>query len=125
MGKDGGRLPFASAAGLVFVACLALAAAVSSGVLSSTFAFASFLLVGVVVSWWSPPATAAALGLLTIVFANGFAVNTGGTLTWHGESDVVRLICFLALSVTASILGHRDVDQTRPFRAAARRVEHG
>jgi K+-sensing histidine kinase KdpD len=111
LGRDGGSLSFVSSVGLVFLSCLILAAAVASGILSGTVAFGAFVVVVVAVSWWSTPAAAVVLALLGFVFANGFVVDSRGTLMWHGEPDLLRLACLLGLALTASILGHRVVGQ--------------
>jgi K+-sensing histidine kinase KdpD len=114
LGRDGGSLSLASSAGLTFVSCLVLAAAMASGILSGPLAFGAFAAVVVVVSWWSYPATAVVVALVGFLFANGFAVDNGGTLTWHGESDLLRLFCLLGLALTTSVMGHRQAG--RPGR---------
>jgi K+-sensing histidine kinase KdpD len=113
LGRDGGRLSFASSLGLTFVSCLLLAAATASGIVGGTLAFGAFVVVVVAASWWSSPATAVVLALVGFLFANGFAFDSGGTLVWHGEADLLRLFCLLGLAVTASVMGHREVEQVR------------
>jgi K+-sensing histidine kinase KdpD len=113
LGRDGARLSFAAAVGITFVSCLVLAAAAASGLLGGARAFGGFVVIVVIVSWWSSPVSALALAVVALLFANGFAVDTGGTLAWHGEADLLRLLCLLALAVTASILGRLHLDRAR------------
>ena len=105
LGRDGGGLSFSGAVALTFVASLGVAAAVASGVTSGDAAYACFLLVAVVLAWWSSPAAATVIAAIAFLFADGFAVDTGGVLAWHGEADLLRLVALVALSVTVSFLG--------------------
>jgi K+-sensing histidine kinase KdpD len=113
LGRDGDRLSFAGAVALSFVACLGLAAVAASGFLSGDLAFASFVLVAVVMSWWSAPVTAAVVAFVAFLFANGFAYDTVGTLTWHGEADLLRLVCLVGVSLTVSVLGYGRTQRSR------------
>lgn len=113
LGRHATRLSFAAAVGITFVSCLVLSAVVASGLLGGTPAFGGFVVIVVIVSCWSTPVTSLALALVAFLFANGFAIDNGGTLTWHGEADLLRLLCLLALAVTASILGPLRLDRAR------------
>jgi K+-sensing histidine kinase KdpD len=116
LGRDGTRLSFAAGAGITFLSCLVLAAVVASGFIGGTFAFAGFVVIVAVLSWWSSPATAVVLALVGFLFANGFVLDTSGTLAWHGETDLLRLVCLLGLALTLSVLGHGRIDRPRRRR---------
>lgn len=113
LGKDGPRLSFAGALPLAFLACLAVAAVVASGFLTGDVAFGCFLIVVVAISWWSSPATASLVAVVGFLFANGFAFDSGGSLEWHGEPDLLRLVILLGLALTVSVLGYGRVERSR------------
>lgn len=122
LGRDGGGLSFAGAVALSFVTCLGMAAVVAAGIVSGDLAFACFVLAAMVFSWWTSPAAASVVGIVAFLFADGFALDAMGTLAWHGEADLVRLMTILALSLTVSVLGsgHRDRSRNDADRAHAR-----
>jgi hypothetical protein len=122
LGRDGVRLSFAGALGIAFVVFLLLAATAASGFISGDVAFGAFVVVVVAVSWNAAPATAAVVSLVGFAFAVGFAVDADATLSWHGESDLVRLTCLAAMAVTASLLGYHNSHRTRSLSA---QTQHG
>ena len=119
LGRDGTRLTFGTAAGLTFVGCLGLAAMDSIGLLTGDIAFGGFVLLVVVMSWWSAPATSIVVAFLAFAFADGFALDSKGTLAWHGEADLVRLSLLVLLALTVSVIGYRRAHFTRRSRVLA------
>jgi K+-sensing histidine kinase KdpD len=113
LGRDGARLSFAGALALCFVACLGVAAVVASGFISGEVAFGGFLIAVVVISWWSAPGTAGVVAVVGFLFANGFAFDSAGALSWHGESDLLRLVTMVALALTVSVLGYGRLERSR------------
>jgi hypothetical protein len=113
LGRDGMRLSFAGALGIAFVGFLLLAATAASGFISGDVAFGAFVVFVVVLSWHAAPATAAVVSLMGFAFADGFALDAAGTLSWHGESDLIRLTCLVAMAVTAALLGYHTSHRTR------------
>jgi hypothetical protein len=127
LGRDGTRLTVGTAVGLTFVGCLCLAAMDAIGLLKGEIAFGGFVLLVVVMSWWSAPVTSMAVALLAFAFANGFAFDTKGTLSWHGEADLVRLSLMVLLALTVSVIGYRRADFSRRSRilgAVTARTRH-
>lgn len=120
MGKDGHRLSVTAAAGLTFLSCLVMAAAVSAVEVGQTVAFAAFALAVALVAWWVAPVGAIVAALLGFLFADGFAVDSAGTLDWHGSADLLRLAALVGLAVTASLLGRRNLHSERPGPRAPR-----
>jgi K+-sensing histidine kinase KdpD len=117
LGKGAAGLSFPGGVGLAFVACLGLAAIAATGAIPGDVAFAGFLLVVVATAWWSAPATGVVVALVGFLFVNGFALDSNGTLAWHGESDLLRLVSMVALAVTVSVLGNLRAE--RQQRTAA------
>jgi K+-sensing histidine kinase KdpD len=129
LGRAGARLTFSAAVGLTFLGCLILAAMVASGVLSGDVAVGSLVAVVVVLSWWAAPGSAVVMSLVGFLFDNGFAVNTQGTLSWHGESDLLRLAALLGMAVMASVMGNgrrlaRDEARQSQWWGVGRRLHH-
>ena len=126
LARDGHRLSLTAASGLALVACLVVAAAVSSVRVDEPVALAAFAVVVIVIAWWVAPAASLALALMGFLFTNGFAVDTAATLEWHGSADVLRLTMLVGLALTASLLGGRRRDPARPGQPAPRGGErHG
>ena len=105
LGRNDDGFSFSGSVALSFVGCLGVAAATATGLVTGDRAFACFVLVATVTAWWSSPAAAATGAMVAFMFANGFAFDTVGTLAWHGETDVVRLVAIVALAITVSVLG--------------------
>jgi hypothetical protein len=106
IGKDGRCWSLASSVAVTFVSCLLLAAAAAAGIVQGALAFGAIVVVVAVVSWWTSPASAVVVSLVGFFFADGFVFDQLGTLTWHGEGDVLRLALLVLLAVIASLLGH-------------------
>lgn len=122
LGRKGGGLSFTGSVALTFVACLGVAAVAATGVVSGEAAYWCFLLVAVVIAWWSSPMSAVVNGCVAFLFANGFAFDTDGILSWHGEADLLRLMAVVALALTASFLGSGRRVRLKD-RAERRRVD--
>ena len=116
LGRGSARLTLGTATGLTFVGCLGISAITAIGLLPGELAFGAFVALVVLMSWWSAPATSVVVGLMAFLFANGFAFDTQGTLSWHGEADLVRLSLLVILALTVSVVGSRRVDHARRHR---------
>ena len=120
LGRGASRLSITAAAGLALVACLVVAAVVSSVRMDQTWAFAAFAVVVILIAWWSTLVGSVIVALLGFLFGNGFAVDTAGTLEWHGAADLLRLTVLVGLALTTSLLGRRRLDSAQPGRGAPR-----
>ncbi len=105
LGKGGARLNLPAAVSLTFLGCLLLAATVASGIIGGDAAVGAFVILVGVLSWWAAPGTAVVAALVGFLFVNGFALDTKGTLTWHGESDLLLLGVSIGVAVTVSVMG--------------------
>jgi hypothetical protein len=105
LGRAGASLNLPSAVGLTFVGCLLLAATVASGVIGGDVAVGAFVILVAVLSWWAAPGAAVVVALVGFLFANGFALDAGGTLSWHGEADLLLLVALIGIAVTVSVMG--------------------
>jgi hypothetical protein len=106
VGGAGARLNLPAAAGLTFVGCLLLAASVASGVVAGDVAVGAFAILVAVLSWWAAPGAAVVVALVGFLFANGFALDSEGTLSWHGEADLLLLAALVGIAVTVSVMGN-------------------
>jgi hypothetical protein len=114
VGRDPECWSLVSSVGVTFVAGLILAAATAAGIVNEALAVSVLVGVVAVVGWWSSPASAALAGLVGFLFANGFLLDTEGTLAWHGQSDLVRLTVMVCVAVVAALLGRlRDLGKQR------------
>jgi hypothetical protein len=106
VGRAGAPVKPPAAVGLAFVGCLLLAATVASGVIAGDVAVGAFVVLVAVLSWWAAPGVAVVVALVGFLFANGFALDTKGTLSWHGESDLLLLAALIGTAVTVSVMGN-------------------
>jgi K+-sensing histidine kinase KdpD len=106
LGSAGARLKFPAALGLTFMGGLLLAATVASEVIAGDVAVGAFVVLVAVLSWWAAPVAAVVAALMGFLFANGFALDTKGTLSWHGESDLLLLAALIGIAVTVSVMGN-------------------
>jgi len=106
LGRAGARLKFPAALGLTFLGGLLLAATVASGVIAGDVAVGAYVVLVAGLSWWAAPVAAVVVALMGFLFANGFALDTKGTLSWHGESDLLLLAALIGVAVTVSVMGN-------------------
>lgn len=129
MGRAGARLRFPAALGLTFVGGLLLAATVAVGAIAGDVAVGAFVVLVAMLSWWTAPVAAVVMAFVGFLFANGFALDTKGTLSWHGESDLLLLAVFVGLALTVSVLGNgrriaRDERRLSEWLTVGRGLHH-
>ncbi len=118
-GTDDSRLSFAVALVVSFGAYLILAAVTAATGLDPRIGLAAFALVVAVVSWWSAPATAVSVAILAFCFVNGFVLERGGNLAWHGDMDIARLGALIVVGLTVTNLGQDHAQRARRRRIRA------
>jgi len=114
VGKGSRCSSLVSSVAVTFVSCLVLSAVAASEIVQAEFAFGAVALLVCVVSWRTSPANAVVVAVVAFLFADGFVFDQLGTLEWHGEGDVVRLVLLVLVALIASMLGHLPPGGRRP-----------
>jgi K+-sensing histidine kinase KdpD len=112
--------------GLTFVGGLLFAATTAVGVIAGDVAVGAFVILVAVLSWWAAPGATVVVALVGFLFANGFALDTKGTLSWHGESDLLLFGVFIGVAVTMSVMGNaRRLERERRRQSEWLTVDRG
>lgn len=100
------RVPAAVAGPLGFAVTLAVSAALTSGrgVLAPSQDLACMWLAVLALAWCSTVRGAVLCAGIGWLMFNGFVVNSAGTLSWHGEADLLRAGLFLGTALSAAWL---------------------
>ncbi len=109
--------------GFAFATLLVLAAAFSVAPLGQPTEIALIAAAVVAVSWWSTPATAATVALVSFLFVSGFVLGQEGGLTWDGETDALLVMALISLALSASFV-HRPHHASRSRAIPGGRI-HG
>jgi hypothetical protein len=107
---------------VVVVAAFVAAAVPPSAAAVRLGLFAAAL--GVFAALMADPLAVAIVGVLGFGIFNGFLVNQLGELTWHGRSDVSRVLVLAAAGVSGVAVGqaYRAVRRARLWRGRQRLV---
>ena len=111
------RLAFAPALGTAFAVLLVVSAVFTVAPIGTSLELITVGIVVAVLSSWSMPATAMAVGLVAFLFANGFVLGQQGSLTWDGAADVALILVLAVVALSASFSNHlRLTARSRHFQ---------
>jgi K+-sensing histidine kinase KdpD len=119
LGDDDTRVSFSGGMTLGLVTYLGLAAVAVAANLDPRIGFAAFAVAVAALAWWAAPAVALSLGAMAFLFVDGFVLNRGGTLSWNGGDDVLRLATLLAIALFVSNSSQSHAESLRRKRVRA------